>query len=140
MSDSDLNPSSLTPSLTDAQQHDALQYCFPHAGYWFGMLPTHPFIHGSQGAQLALLGPGNTPGPYGAANAPPYAPMPARTQPVQPALGAPSNLSVSIPLNTSVVGDHLMWHACSQQVVLEIHNLIRSIHIHVLNVSRRQPK
>jgi hypothetical protein len=29
-----------------------LQRRFPRAGYWFNMLPTHPFIHGNENMPL----------------------------------------------------------------------------------------
>jgi len=43
MSDSNSNPQD-TPS-TD-EYRELLQRCFPRAGYWLNLLPTHPFIHG----------------------------------------------------------------------------------------------
>src|SRR6267154_2241509 len=43
MSDSSYSQS---PALNEEEQQEILQQRFPHAGYWFNMLPTHPFIHG----------------------------------------------------------------------------------------------
>lgn len=105
-----------------------LQRRFPRAGYWFGMLPTHPFIHGSQGAPqsgglgavsgpppcsaqalhphlMSVLPPPSTSNSSTQYDNPPL--MPVGTQPTQqpsaPVI-VPSNLTVSLPLNTGVVG------------------------------------
>ncbi|KAG2355657.1 hypothetical protein BDR07DRAFT_1492954 [Suillus spraguei] len=43
MSDSSYSQSS---TLNEEEQREILQQRFPLAGYWFNMLPTHPFIHG----------------------------------------------------------------------------------------------
>jgi hypothetical protein len=42
---SEASPNHLASSL-DHNQRESLERCYPRAGYWFSMLPTHPFIHG----------------------------------------------------------------------------------------------
>jgi len=34
------------------QQRELLERHYPRTGYWFNMLPTHPFIHGPNASQL----------------------------------------------------------------------------------------
>jgi hypothetical protein len=40
------NSNNFAPSFDTNQQRELLERHFPRAGYWFNMLPMHPFIHG----------------------------------------------------------------------------------------------
>ncbi|KAI6123512.1 hypothetical protein EDD16DRAFT_1704462 [Pisolithus croceorrhizus] len=143
---SDLNANSPTPFLTDEGQHDALQCHFPHAGYWFGMLPTHPFIHGSQSALQsgrldAVSGPppcsaqalhlhlmGVLPPPSTSNSGTQYdnpPPTLVGTQPMQQSSApviVPSNLTVFLPLNTSVVGGCMDLDLADAELGYKYHN------------------
>jgi hypothetical protein len=53
--DSPNSQSQLTLSSLDDEQRQLLENRYPRAGYWFNMLPIHPFIHGS-GSQATASG------------------------------------------------------------------------------------
>ncbi|KAL4075200.1 hypothetical protein V8B97DRAFT_1915825 [Scleroderma yunnanense] len=123
---SHLNSSSQDTPSTD-EYHDLLQCHFPHTGYWLNLLPTHPFIHGPGVLPNISAGGGIPPLPC-------FPSDPALSQtsqtvelhrfsvqmdgPVQPPSfgsvsgdGQPDStedpniqITVSIPLNTGVVG------------------------------------
>ncbi|KAG1732555.1 hypothetical protein EDB19DRAFT_1911944 [Suillus lakei] len=96
---------SQSPNCSEEEQREMLQHCFPHAGYWFNMLPTHPFIHGIEN----IPPPPSTPPPYSACD-PVHAtnpvPMEVNARPAQQPV-AISNITVSIPLNSGVIGGHV---------------------------------
>ncbi|KAI0055787.1 hypothetical protein BV25DRAFT_1921523 [Artomyces pyxidatus] len=111
------------PPPIDEHLLQAWQRRFPRAGYWFNVLPTHPFIHGPGG--LPAPAPPHQPPP--GAFQPPPGPPPAHHVPPPPPPGVPGyfapgptphssqevgaevadtsrTISLSIPRNTGVQG------------------------------------
>ncbi|KAG1771527.1 hypothetical protein EDD22DRAFT_947961 [Suillus occidentalis] len=70
--DSPNSQSQLTLSSLDDEQRQLLENHYPRTGYWFNMLPTHPFIHGS-GSQATASGEAQS-----------HAPVPQRLHDVSP--------------------------------------------------------
>ncbi|KAJ8582876.1 hypothetical protein M405DRAFT_846184 [Rhizopogon salebrosus TDB-379] len=105
------NSNNFAPSF-DNQQRELLEHRFPRAGYWFNMLPTHPFIHGINASAsqptasqlrvprglndlVPLPGTHNTDGQSQSSTL-----IPALTQQVP----THANITVSVPLNTGTAG------------------------------------
>ncbi|KAG1905524.1 uncharacterized protein F5891DRAFT_1183466 [Suillus fuscotomentosus] len=122
MSDSSPSSPSQSPScLINADQREILEHHYPCAGYWFNMLPTHPFIHGppSQPSQTQFQGPVSMPPPYslqGMLHNPDGVvhPDPATALSTQQphhhganTVISVANIDISVPLNTGVVGERI---------------------------------
>ncbi|KAG2749318.1 hypothetical protein P692DRAFT_20732641 [Suillus brevipes Sb2] len=107
--DSPNSESHFTLSSLDDEQHQLLENRYPRAGYWFNMLPTHPFVHGSQ---ATTSGEAHAPVPQRlhdlaeiALSTAPDLSIPTQQPPaaVNSTLGtSDTNITVSVPMNTGV--------------------------------------
>jgi hypothetical protein len=90
----------MADNAANADSESELRQHFPHAGYWFRMLPTHPLYHPDETYQFATTNP-SAPPAYPPIPPPP-GPPPGNQAAPPPCL--PQTLTFSIPLNTGVVG------------------------------------